>query len=544
MQINKLCPACGKPIRIIAEKPVVGLGFVLDYKCGHKGFSQTKTDFTVLEAPEVIVTDILDATGKKSLDPRYQALDGSGFCLHQYQIEGIQFIEAANFRGIIGDEVGVGKTPQALGILRNHPELLPAVIIVKPATTYNWLREAHRWFAPVSGDGRKNIMPVLSRNHIIPGLDLYIMGHELLQTGNKDKGGSAVDRLLKCGIKTIIVDEAHCFKNGNASRTEALITLIMRGSIQNRIFLSGTAIVNRAPEYFTMLNLCDPAKFTNFPQFCRDWLIVNEKGYYSRIKPWRLDEFHKLTGKYIIRRTRKEVLKDLPAFNHQIEVIQITDPEFKKLYNKQLDLFSNFLNADHERMNATEILGYLTRLRNITGMAKINPTTEMVRDFLDNTENPDEKLIIGIHHKDVSMILATNLLDYGVLTLDGSHGTIQKDKIINEFRDNPKKRILIANVLSGGVGLNLQFCQNIWLMERQWSPSHEKQFWGRVDRQGQTLPVFAKTLNGDGTLDHLLDQINAEKQIILSETLDNDTIEFTSGSLRDLADRVIAHRLN
>ena len=532
MKLIETCPYCTKQkhdLHVVSESVLASCTF-LKLSCGH----------TVAEMHARVVTPV-GITDSPS-PTAWSALDTSGHAARPYQIEAVRFFEHTNFKALLADEMGVGKTLSALMALRHNEQLFPVAILVKSSTIYQWAKEFVKWVSPL--DGPRTVIPVTSRKMLIPGLAAYIMSHDQLARGGDDKTGSTIDKLLACGIKTIIVDECHSFKDPSAARTKALITLITRGEIQNRIFLSGTPIKSRASEYFTVLNLIDPRRFSSRQSFYNGWLIPNERGSYSRIAPWKADEFQEVTSKYILRRMKHEVLKDLPPFTLNTETVVIDDLTFKKLYNHNLDLFSNFLNGG-QALNSTELLGWLARLRRITGKAKISHIVEKTREFFDSHDSPElPKLAIGIHHEDVREALYTTFQVEGLrpLQLSGMDNPARKEQIVQQFT-NQNYSPLIANALAGGVGLNIQCCHDAWLMERQWTPSDENQWWARFHRSGQEHPVTGTVFEAKGTIDQFFGDLLREKFRDVSETMGDWSLTTDDNSLRQLAETVSMGRL-
>src|SRR4029077_2610290 len=128
-----------------------------------------------------------------------------------------------------------------------------------------------------------------------------------------------IDKLVELKLKTVIIDEVQNFKNPSAKRTKGLIRLIAEGKIQFKLALSGTPIKNKAIEYFTILNILAPQHFWSLDEFKKYWLVCDGKGNYSRLNPFKLDAFKRLTSQWIIRRERVDVLKNLPALTRDYQ---------------------------------------------------------------------------------------------------------------------------------------------------------------------------------------------------------------------------------
>jgi hypothetical protein len=453
-------------------------------------------------------------------------------------------------------------TIQALLSTKARPNLV-TLYVVKNSTLWQWVREHKVW----ETDNPLGIYPIKGpKDFLMPGFKSYIISMDSLRSfiqvkekkGRKGRGGMEgtheiteisyrVPKSLKeLKISCIVVDEAHSFKDPDSARTKSLITLIEEENIEHRIFLSGTPIKNRADEYFTILNLLDPETFPSFERFKRRWLMQDaDSGKWNRINPYVYEQFKNVTSKYIIRREKDEVLTDLPPFQRVFTSIKIEDEQLKKLYNEQLELLR--IKREEGGNSFMDIADNLSFLRKITGMGKAQMVAEYVEAFFDETgENEGthpEKICIGIHHHMVRDLLMAQLSKYKPLQLSGSDSADQKDYVIQKFKEQDR-RILIVNMLAGGVGLNLQFCNNALVVERQWSSADEEQFEGRFNRPGQTLPVTADYFIALGTIDEYFYELVERKRKIFGETIANNwDLASNSADLKDLIDWTLDHRL-
>ena len=555
------CKRCDKPMKLKYEAPF-GAKFIRAYTCGHSEFTEksvndiSQADIDLINASvDPYELDRLDDDGgcnvqwsKPVIDESFWALDTCEpfFCsecqeihaqhhAYKFQRDGVEFSENSNYNCLIADAMGLGKTIQALLAVRRSLETLtPTVFAVKGSTQLQWCNQIKKWL----DDTPLGVMPIISRETIIPGFSFYVISIDFLSR----KG--VMERLIKLGVKLLVVDECQNIKNSSSDRTKAIIDWITNCEIPHKIFLSGTPIKNRASEYFTILNLIDPARFYSFAAFCKHWLIPNEKGVYTRIDPMMLEAFHEITSKYIIRREKRDVLKNLPRLlprDYQYMVIE--DPRIKNAYNNELDLFSNF-KKHAGKMNSTVLLGWLAKMRAITGQAKVPWAIEYASEFLNTTEDP---LLIGIQHHSVrdTLYLTFKVKGYEPLKFSGEDDIYQKNRIVNAFMER-RNRLLIMNMLAGGVGVDgLQsVCSNAIVLERQWNAADEEQFESRLDRDGQKIPCQFVYPIAKGTIDEWFHDGVQIKRRICSETLgDSYDAEADEDFLNDLVNKTLENRL-
>jgi SNF2 family DNA or RNA helicase len=268
--------------------------------------------------------------------------------------------------------------------------------------------------------------------------------------------------------------------------------------------------------------------------------MQDEKGKYSRIASWRLEQFREMTKSFIIRRD-KSVLA-LPPFRRAFETIYIENEKIKLAYNKALENL-RVTAESHSNLSYFDVQENLMTLRRITGMGKVPFAVEYIDTFLDTEE--DEKIAIGIHHESVRDALYYELTNRGfqVLKYSGEDTPEQKNRIQHQFQDPHGPRVLIVNMIAGGVGLNLQACNNTLILERQWNAADEEQFEGRFWRQGQTRPVLAEYMLAKGTIDTYFAAMVENKRQVCGEALDGWQFTNDSDAIRELIEKTLASKL-
>lgn len=295
------------------------------------------------------------------------------------------------------------------------------------------------------------------------------------------------------------------------------------------IALSGTPIKNNALEYFPVLNILRPEMFPDRKRFMNqelDWYWDAEKGKHKPAGLREPDKFLEKTSEFIIRRTRKEVLPDLPKIQRDYKFYQMGDV-VTKAYNEKIQGLSNVMDNPHSKSFSTDLLAMLGMLRHITGLAKIEPVLEYVKEFLESHSESDngglEKLTIFHHHIDVGKILSTKLKEMGVgyKQIISAYDSAKREEIIKDFRENRNIRILIAPTLACGEGINLQFCHHAILMEREWNPANEEQAEGRFSRIGSEADSIEVMYPiSTGTVDEFFTEIVEQKRQFVRESLE------------------------
>ena len=516
--IRQECPKC-KKIAVEESRVKLGKTVLIRLACGHMLHHETLTS----NAYDTIVS----SDGCK---PR------------QYQIDCIKFVEESNVRCIIADEQGLGKTIQCLSLLRLHPEkLLPVVIVAPTSVKLQWMWEIQRWCCPNGTEQQKRqfLTQVISsgKDRAMPGFKIYIITYDLLKKDNIFK--------YVPEIKTIIIDECQRIKNHLSDRAKAVQRIAKK--TEHIIPMSGTPITNHAGEYFTVLNLVAPTRFPQYQRYIDNYCDSYANGWSQKIGGLKNPHhFHDDTKDIIIRRTKSEVLKDLPALDRKFYHVEL-DRNMNQTYAKALDELDDIFYSDESEFNkSSQTIAIMSKLRHITGISKVANCIDFVTEFLLSC---DRKIVIFTHHQDVAILLQASLdkwlsdggFDKSLHLHSGLDGNARAE-LIKTFKDEPSRRLLIAATLVAGEGINLQFCSDAILLERQWTAAAEEQTEGRFHRFGQLNPISMTYMIASGTIDEYFTELVEIKRSIAASTLDNKEVQWDQSSLMKELSQILVTR--
>lgn len=464
----------------------------------------------------------------------YTFISADGKTPRPYQIDGIKFAETSNFRCLIADEQGLGKTIQALGCIRLHPEILPALVLTKTTITHQWFKEFSRWC------NEQKLMVQVLRSGLekaIPGFDVYISTFDLI----KAKG--MFDMLID-PVTTVIIDECQAIKNHLSGRAKA--TQDVCSTARHVIALSGTPIKNHAGEYFTILNILQPNRFPTYQGYLNTYCDTYNSMYATKVGGLANPElFRENTADFIIRRTRAEAAPEIPTVDRQFFHVEL-DKRFNKAYASALDELEELFYKEEDDQTTTSMIAIITKMRKITGISKVPAAVEFAIEHLTN--EPNKKLVIFAHHHDVVNALEMKLNQYlaeqklhVVLNLNANLDADKRSDLVDRFKDNPNARIMIASTLAAGEGLNLQFCSRAVMLERQWNPANEEQAEGRFARIGQEDNIIVTYMLASETIDEYFSDIVEAKRAIVKNTLDGEIYQWDQSSLvKELANILVA----
>jgi len=428
--------------------------------------------------------------------------------LFPFQKAGVAFIEAHEGRVVIGDEMGLGKTAQALAWLQLHPELRPAVIVCPASLKLNWEKEVRMWLPDPS-------VEILQGKKPYPvSADLLIINYDILSNW--------VDALVELKVKAIVFDEVHFLKNKGTARTKAALKLGKK--CKHILALSGTPIVNRPVEFFNCLNLLRPDLWPSFWQYAQRYCGAVHNGYgWDFTGATNTEELHKkLTRTVMIRRIKKEVLKDLPA---KRRVVVPTEIDNLSDYQWAEEDFAGWLRSNKdrvlgERTLSAKALAKIEYLKQLAAKGKMTGVIEWIQNFLDS----GSKLVVFATHHEVIDRLKEEFKGVAV-KLDGRDSAKTKQAAIDKFQQNDKIRLFVGNIKAAGVGITLTAASDVLFVELGWTPGDHDQAEDRVHRIGQKDSVTAWYLIASGTVEEQIAELLDKKREILTLLLDGEEVE-------------------
>lgn len=518
----------------------------------------------------------LRLTEQLSALDKYESLDHK--TPFPYQKECFEFLEAAEGRAIIADRFGLGKTIEALMFMALHPECQPFLVVAKSTILVQWARQIKNWC---------DLTPIIINDSktLLPGFQAYIISYDRVRRfkgcpycsapiilGKKDTvtcpkcssvftKDTAEDQVPKLadelGLQTIILDECQQIKNTESARTAGVRKLVAR--TKYFLALSGAPIENNAKEYYPVLNMVKPDLFPTEAGFIRTWLDFQtefQRGKWTTKtggvnNPHR---FQELTKGFIIRRSPDSLCKDGTKVMDQFPKVNRTytysdlGAAVAKEYAKINDEFNEAMD-DNSLSGFTKysnILAFISKMRHLTGLAKIDPCIDYVMEFLGSN---DGKIIIFTHHLDVAemlqMKLSSLMKELGLdtpLVLRADLDYQKKDDITQEFIDDVHKRVIIASTLASGEGLDglQKVCKTLYMLERQWNPKKEENAEARLARIGQNdSHITANYGIAIGTVDEFFAELVEKKRSICGSALDGTDEDWNESSLiRELAERI------
>lgn len=384
--------------------------------------------------------------------------------LREFQKEGLSFL-MTNERTLLADEMGLGKTVQALACLAATGDL-PALLVVPPHLMRNWEAETTRFLRV--GGRRPSICVIRGlKPYALPEADIYIIHYLLLRGWKKT--------LPEMGFKCVIFDEMQELRHAGTEKYSAASLLAEK--CERVIGLSGTPIYNRGAEIWNVMNILDFHCLGDWESFTREWC----DGYGNHIvrDPGLLGAHLRREG-LILRRTKQEVLAELPPKRRLVQEIDADDKVYRELMRPVMEMLGSLralLPDAKERALLEERIS--TGERQATGVAKAPFVAAFVRALLDS----GEKVLLFAHHHAVMDIYKKELASYKPVFITGRESTAQKEEAVRRFMDGECDLCVIS--LRAASGLNLQRASCVVFGELDWSPAVHSQAEDRAHRMGQ-----------------------------------------------------------
>ena len=430
--------------------------------------------------------------------------------LYPFQEEGVKFIESTDGRTLLADEMGLGKTIQTLAWLTLHPELRPAVIVCPASAKLNWSREANIWmdnpelFICQSGAPEETN---ISKNGII------IINYDIL---------SSWGRILKAiEPKVLILDECHYIKNNKAKRTKA--TKVLAKGISHVIAISGTPVINRPVEIYNAVKIIDQMLLPDLWEFGKKFCGLKHNGFgwdwSGATNTKELNDL--LTESVMIRRLKKDVLKDLPDKTRAFVPIELDN--WNDYYNAELN-FIEWLREKKgglaaEKAKRAEHLVQIEQLKQIAVHGKIKQIEGWIEDFLES----DQKLVVFCIHQNIIDRLMKKFNNVAV-KVDGRDSGAVRQKAIDSFQESAEVRLFIGNIKAAGIAINLTAANHVAIIELPWTPGDLVQAEDRCHRIDTKGNVTIYYLLAQNTIEEKMAKLLDKKMQIVTSVLDGKDI--------------------
>lgn len=478
------------------------------------------------------LSELKDASRMTDADIEVKGLNGA---LLPYQRAGVSYASNAR-RTFIADEMGLGKTLQAIATLEYVYDSYPAVVVCPATLVLNWKAEYNRWLP------HRKVAVVKDRKEFPSDYDVVVIGYSNISKWEK--------QLLN--HQSYVFDESHYCKTPTAQRTKSAVK-IARSAPKNGLVLclTGTPVTNRPAEYASQLNILGQLdKFGGEWGFYRRYCgaFKDKWGQWHLDGHSNLDELNeRLRSTCYIRRTKDQVLSELPPVIHNPVLVDGTAAGLKEYRKAEIDIVEYLvqrakeiaqelgLNPNSEavkakiRAESNQHLVRLSVLRRLSAKAKM----PAIKEWVESRVADGKKVVIAAHHRDVVDELA---LAFGDLRIQGGMDIADIEEQKRKFIELPCEEapVIVLSIQAAKTGHNLQVAQDVLFVELPWTPADVDQTYSRCHRLGQKSSVTATYLLCDGTIDEDIYSLIERKRGVVNQAVDGGAADDETHGAQEL----------
>ncbi len=458
-------------------------------------------------------------------------LDVAGLPLLPYQKAGVLYASSAR-RCFIADDMGLGKTLQAIATVEYVFDSYPALVVCPPNLVLNWKKEYAKWLP-----NRKVAVVTDRKNFPEEDFDVLVVGYSNISHWEK--------KLLD--FRACVFDESHYVKSPAAQRTKAAVKIAKRVPTTGLVLcLTGTPVTNRPAEYASQLDILGKLNtFGGLWGFYRRYCGA----FRDRFGQWNisghsnLDELNeKLRGNCYIRRTKDQVLEDLPPVRHAPLYVTGSPAQMVEYQKAERDIVEYLVERAKQiaeelgtsprsaavvakmKAEANEHLVRLSVLRRLAAKAKM----DAVHEFIDSHKEAGLKVVVAAHHRDVVDEIANK---YGNLKIQGGMLVEDVETGKSRFQELPCEEapVMVLSIQAAKTGHTLTAAQDVLFVELPWTPADVDQTYSRCHRLGQQGSVTATYLLCEGTIDeYIYDLIERKRGVVNVATDGGDSTKDVS----------------
>ena len=486
---------------------------------------------------------IVKQVSNKEIDEQIELPKGLRADLRTYQITGFKWLKILDnykFGGILADDMGLGKTIQLISVIQSYIETeknsKPSMVVCPSSLSLNWKSEIEKFVPSIktlvihgnAEERKKQIESINEYNLVITSYDLLKRDIDEYKTTNYS-------------FKYIIADEAQYIKNNNTQNAKAIKEI----KSDTKFALTGTPIENSLSELWSIFDFIMPGYLYTYKKFKElyEFPIVKDND------EWAIKKLKMLIEPFILRRTKKEVLTELPD-----KTITVLNNEMQ---DEQLKLYMSYMaNAKKEvkeelKTNGFEksqikILALLMRLRQICchpslfisnykgESSKLNQCIELLKDAILS----GHKILLFSGYSSMLEIIEKELEKENIkyFKLTGSTKVGDRIKLVDEFNNNEEIKVFLISLKAGGTGLNLIGADMVIHYDPWWNLSAENQATDRTYRIGQKRNVQVYKLITKDSIEEKIYELQEKKANLAKTMLSTETTFINKLTKEDIID--------
>ncbi|QEN04236.1 DEAD/DEAH box helicase [Thiospirochaeta perfilievii] len=455
--------------------------------------------------------------------------------LRDYQLNGVRWmlnLHQIGISGCLADDMGLGKTVQAIVLLLqilHSSKNRPILIVVPKSLLFNWESEIEKFTTDLTcykyyGESRD--IDLLKKSQIV------ITTYHTLRND--------IELIKDIEFYYTILDEIQNIKNHTSGLAKSCFLL----KSEYKLGISGTPVENNLGDLYSISRFLNPTLFGSFKRFKDEWsspILNDESEVVTNILRNKI-------APLFLRRLKDDVLDDLPPKTEQVIYVDMSEKQkslyerTRKKYHESIKLKIREEGIDKSKLTIIKAFMELRQIATIpeykSGGLLESPKKDLVLENLIETILNGHKVLIFSNFlaaiKELSLGLDHHKIDHRIIT--GATG--QRERVVEEFMDDPNIKVLVMTLKTGGVGLNLTAADYVYIMDPWWNLAAENQAIDRTHRIGQKSSVFCYRFICRGSIEEKILELQKKKK-----TLFENLFSPSKSSIVEISDKEIDYLL-
>ena len=450
--------------------------------------------------------------------------------LRPYQQQGFQwlnYLHQNSLGGCLADDMGLGKTLQTICLLSSiYPkQKKPSLVVMPKSLLFNWEKELEK-FAPALTfytyySAQRNIEDAMQKQIILTTYSTLRID---------------IEKLKELDFYYIILDESQNIKNMHAQTSKAVMVM----QCNHRLALSGTPIENNLGELYSLFRFLNPTMFGSIESFNQHYLSPIQKNNDKDVTA----ELRKKIYPFILRRLKKDVLKELPDKIEQVLYVEMSEPQ-KKLYEQRRMFYKEAIEQQVAMKGIQQaqffVFQALNELRQIAstpegfsnGKITSSKIELLMEQLLDAVAN-NHKVLIFVNFLNALELIGDKLEEQGIDYISMSGTTKNRQQLVERFQNDTDCKVFLLTLKTGGTGLNLTAADMVFIFDPWWNLAAENQAIDRSHRIGQDKTVLSYKLITQGSIEEKILQLQEKKAEIFNSIISADSASLKSISEDDI----------
>lgn len=450
--------------------------------------------------------------------------------LRPYQQQGYQwlnYLRETNLGGCLADDMGLGKTLQTICLLASiYPkEKKPSLVVMPKSLLFNWEKELEK-FAPqltfyTYYSAQRNMEDACAKQIILTTYSTLRID---------------IEKLKEKEFHYIVLDESQNIKNMQAQTSKAVMLM----QCEHRLALSGTPIENNLGELYSLFRFLNPTMFGSIDTFNQHYLAPIQKFNDKEVTA----ELRKKIYPFILRRLKKDVLKELPDKIEQVLYVEMSDGQ-RKLYEQRRMFYKEAIEQQVAMKGIQQaqffVFQALNELRQIASTPEsysngkiASPKIELLMEQLLDALANNHKVLIFVNFLNALELIGERLEEQGIEYASMSGSTKNRQQLVERFQNDANCKVFLLTLKTGGTGLNLTAADMVFIFDPWWNKAAENQAIDRSHRIGQDKTVLSYKMITQGTIEEKILLLQEKKAEIFNSIISADSASLKSISEDDI----------